>query len=80
MTLKDTILQKIKEELQTDPTNVGYTSMTLMQKLQAINTHVERQVTTMQYDIPPISRILSGLANASNSVELADIVAALAQT
>ena len=80
MTLRDTILQKIKEEIQSDPNNVGYDAMTALQKLQAINNHVERQVVTVQYDTPPISRILSGLADTPNVVSLADLTAALSTT
>ncbi len=80
MGLKETILQKIKEEVQNDPRQVGYSAMSNSDKLLAINNPVQKSETIYYNEQAPISRILSGIAGTPNSIELSDLEAALTST
>ena len=80
MALTREMLLKIKEEIQNDPKNVGYISMTNAEKLSALNNPTARTRIVNYNDQAPISRILSGLSSTPNIVEAADITAALATT
>ena len=77
MALRDTILAKIKEEIQNDPNGIGYATMTAAQKLEALNNAVRKNRTVEDVSPSPMNRILSGIADAPNIVALIDLVDAL---
>ena len=74
MALKDTILQKIKEEITNDSENMGYAGKTVQQILDLLNNPVYKQRVVIDTETAPIARILSGVANAPNIVVLQDVI------
>ena len=74
MALKDTILQKIKEELVNDPQAVGYVGKTNQEILDLLNNPVYKYRTVQDQETAPIARILTGVAEAPNIVTLQDVI------
>ena len=79
MALKDTIIAKIKEELTTDPNNVGYSGKTNSEILDLLNNPVYKQRIVQDQETAPIARILVGLADAPNICSLQDVIDAKLQ-
>lgn len=77
MALRDTILAKIKEEITNDPNGVGYAGMTPAQKLAALNNATRKNRTVEDVSAPPINRILAGIPQTPNIVDLTDLTDAL---
>lgn len=77
MALTKEIEKRIKLEIINDPEKVGYATMTSEQQMAAINNPVPRTKIVEYTDLAPISRILAGLSESPNIVDLPDIQAAL---
>lgn len=80
MAISNFVLNKIKREIQDDPLGVGYSGMTNLQKLNALNNPVSRRKVVDFLEQAPINRILSGIADTANIVDAADLQAALTST
>ena len=76
MGILDIVIQKIKEEISTDPLNIGYAGKSDEEITLLLNSPVKRIVTTEEQDQPPVNRILSGVAEAANQVTIDDVKSA----
>lgn len=80
MGLTREIFLRIKEELQTDPQNVGYAGKTIAGKLALLNNQVLKTHIVDDKEPSPLNRILSTLPNLPNTITLAELTAALSTT
>lgn len=74
MALKDEILLKIKEEITNDPFNVGYAGKTDAEIQDLLNNPVYKQRIVVDSETAPIARILSGIANLPNIIDVQDVI------
>lgn len=75
MSLQDEILKRINEEIANDPSGVGYAGKTDDEIMLLLNNPVVKQKSIEYTETAPISRILSGLSQAPNVVEVKDVKA-----
>ncbi len=80
MGLTRDIFLKIKEELQTDPQNVGYGGKTVAEKLALLNNQITKTKIVEEKYQSPLNKILSRIPDLPNTITLAEITAALSTT
>ena len=76
--LQDEINKRIKEEISNDPEKIGYAGKSDEEIQVLLNTPVVKERIVYDQSAPPISRILSGLANAANIVQVKEVTDAKA--
>ena len=76
MTLIDKIIEKIKIEIEEDPNKIGYKDKADTEILYLINNPQTVERVVVDIFPSPINRILSGIANAPNQIDLNYIIEA----
>lgn len=74
MGLREEILRKIKEEIETDPTGVGYAGKTDEEIAILLSNPINRDKVITETYSSPMSRIIAGLAFAPNNAEVQDVI------
>lgn len=73
MSLKNTVLEKIKDEIQNDPENRGYASKTDEEIKELLNNPYEVDVVIKEKKTARINIILLRIAETPNVVTLVDL-------
>ena len=76
MSLQDIINQLIQDEIKNDPQGIGYEGKTDDEVMKLLNSGVQRSSTNYYTEQTPISRILNGVGNAPNIIEVTDVSSA----
>jgi hypothetical protein len=71
MGMHEIVLQRIKEEIDSDPDNLGYVGKTPQEVLDLINAPVIKMIPTAFGQ--PLLRIISGIAEGPNQLSVKDI-------
>ena len=73
MSLSETVLLKIKEEIATDPENRGYAGKTDLEIMNLLNNPYTVNVIIQELRPARINKILSGISQTPNIVDSTDV-------